>query len=323
MTTHAGPVGRIVSLVAVLVVGAAAAQGVEYFAVPSGSHPHDVAPAADGVRVWFTAQRTGNLGLLDPDTGDVRLVGLGTGSRPHGVIVGPDGAAWVTDGGLNAIVRVDPVTFEVWTYALPSDRPNANLNTAAFDGKGVLWFTGQNGVYGRLDPATAELEVFDAPRGRGPYGIAATPGGDVYYASLAGSHIARIDTATGEATVVEPPTPGQGARRVWSDSRGRVWVSEWNAGAVSVYDPVDGSWRSWPLPGGRARAYSVYVDDQDVVWLSDFASNAILRFDPEAEAFEAFPSDRPNAAVRQMLGRPGEVWGAESGTDRLVRIRTR
>lgn len=323
MTTHAGPVGRIVSLVAVLVVGAAAAQGVEYFAVPSGSHPHDVAPAADGVRVWFTAQRTGNLGLLDPDTGDVHLVGLGNGSRPHGVIVGPDGAAWVTDGGLNAIVRVDPVTFEVWTYALPSDRPNANLNTAAFDGKGVLWFTGQNGVYGRLDPATAELEVFDAPRGRGPYGIAATSGGDVYYASLAGSHIARIDTATGEATVVEPPTPGQGARRVWSDSRGRVWVSEWNAGAVSVYDPVDGSWRSWPLPGGRARAYSVYVDDQDVVWLTDFGSNAILRFDPEAEAFEAFPSDRPNAAVRQMLGRPGEVWGAESGTDRLVRIRTR
>lgn len=323
MTTHAGPVGRIVSLVAVLVVGAAAAQGVEYFAVPSGSHPHDVAPAADGVRVWFTAQRTGNLGLLDPDTGDVHLVGLGNGSRPHGVIVGPDGAAWVTDGGLNAIVRVDPVTFEVWTYALPSDRPNANLNTAAFDGKGVLWFTGQNGVYGRLDPATAELEVFDAPRGRGPYGIAATSGGDVYYASLAGSHIARIDTATGEATVVEPPTPGQGARRVWSDSRGRVWVSEWNAGAVSVYDPADGSWRSWPLPGGRARAYSVYVDDQDVVWLTDFGSNAILRFDPEAEAFEAFPSDRPNAAVRQMLGRPGEVWGAESGTDRLVRIRTR
>jgi virginiamycin B lyase len=25
--------------------------------------------------------------------------------------------------------------------------------------------------------------------------------------------------------------------------------------------------------------------------------------------------------VRQLLGRPGEVWGAESGTDRLVVIR--
>ena len=27
---------------------------------------------------------------------------------PHGVIVGPDGAPWITDGGLNAMVRVDP-----------------------------------------------------------------------------------------------------------------------------------------------------------------------------------------------------------------------
>jgi len=27
--------------------------------------------------------------------------------------------------------------------------------------------------------------------------------------------------------------------------------------------------------------------------------------------------------VRQILGRPGEVWGAESGTDKLVVIRTR
>ncbi len=55
--------------------------------------------------------------------------------------------------------------------------------------------------------------------------------------------------------------------------------------------------------------------------MSDFAGNAIVRFDPETEKFESFPSDRENANVRQMLGRPGELWGAESGTDRLVVIR--
>src|SRR5690606_29280362 len=162
----------------------------------------------------------------------------------------------------------------------------------------------------------------DARGGRGPYGTTATPSGDVYCASLAGSHIARVDTDTGEATVIEPPTAGQGARRVWSDSQGRIWVSEWNAGAVSVYDPQDGSWQTWPLPGGRAQAYSVYVDDQDVVWLTDFGSNAIVRFDPRTETCEACPSDRAGASVRQRLGREGEVWGAESGADRLVRIRT-
>ncbi len=308
---------------AALALSAASAQTVDYFPVPAGSHPHDVAPAAEGNGVWFTAQASGHLGLLDPETGDVQMIPLGRGSRPHGVIVGPDGAAWVTDGGLNAIVRVDAATHEVTVFPLPNDRPNANLNTAVFDGNGMLWFTGQSGIYGRLDPSSGEVTVFDAPRGRGPYGITATPSGDIYYASLAGNHIAHVDLTTGEAKVIEPPTPRQGARRVWSDSQGRIWVSEWNAGAVSVYDPADESWRSWPLTGGRPQTYAVFADDQDVVWLTDFGANAIVRFDPVAEAFEAFPSDRAGAAVRQLNGRPGEVWGAESSTDRLVRIRTR
>lgn len=289
--------------------------------VPAGSHPHDVAPALDG-GVWYTAQGSGELGYLDPATGEVTEIALGGGSAPHGVIVGPDGAPWITDGGLNAIVRVDPVTLEVKTFPLPADRPGANLNTAVFAPDGTLWFTGQSGVYGSLNPTTGEMHVYDAPRGRGPYGITATPDGDVYYASLAGSYVGQIDTATGEATVLEPPTPGQGARRVWSDSRGRIWVSEWNAGQVGVYDPASDSWEEWPLPAeGGASAYSVYVDENDDVWLTDFSANAIVRFDPETETFESFPLPDSPGEVRQMLGRDGEVWGAESGNDKLVVIR--
>jgi virginiamycin B lyase len=29
---------------------------------------------------------------------------------PDGIIVGPDGSPWITDGGLNEIFRVDPDT---------------------------------------------------------------------------------------------------------------------------------------------------------------------------------------------------------------------
>jgi streptogramin lyase len=195
---------------------------VREYRVFDGAGPHDVAPAPDGT-VWFTAQASGEMGRLDPRTGRVRRVPLGGGSAPHGVIVGPDRAAWVTDGGLNAIVRVDPRSLRVRRFPLPSDRARANLNTATFDRRGRLWFTGQSGVYGRLDPQSGRMRVFDAPRGPGPYGITTTPGGSVWYASLAGSHIARIDLRSGRARVFEPPTAGQGARRVWSDSQGRLW----------------------------------------------------------------------------------------------------
>jgi virginiamycin B lyase len=297
-----------------------AAPEFQEYPVPAGSHPHDVAPALDG-GVWYTAQHTGELGWLDPISGETRHVQLGAGSSPHGVIVGPDGAPWITDSGLNAIVRVDPETDEIRVFPLPADRPNANLNTAVFDRDGVLWFTGQNGIYGRLDPAAGAVEVFDAPLGRGPYGITATPDGDVYYASLAGSHIARIDPATGEVSVLQPPTTGQGARRVWSDSSGQIWVSEWNTGQVGVYDPATDSWREWRLPGDGAQTYAVYVDERDIVWLTDFTANALVRFDPATETFESFPLPSADARVRQLLGRPGEIWGAGSAVDTLIVLR--
>jgi virginiamycin B lyase len=300
---------------------ALAADKVQFFDLPAGARPHDVAPAPDG-KVWYTAQRQGALGILDPATGAVEQVPLGEGSAPHGVIAGPDGAAWITDGGQNAIVSFDPGSREVTVHPLPADTGYTNLNTAAFDGGGTLWFTGQNGIYGRLDAESGKVEVFDAPEGRGPYGITATPDGAIYYASLAGSHIARLDIKTGAATVIEPPTPDQGARRVWADSKGDVWVSEWNSGQVSRYSPASGAWQSWPLPGDQPKAYAVYVDDQDIVWLSDFGANAVLRFDPESATFESFGGSAEGANVRQIHGRPGEVWAPESGTDRLMLIRT-
>lgn len=217
-------------LVALALLSAAPARAqMQEYPVPAGGRPHDVAPALDG-GVWYTAQRSGELGWLDPATGATVLVPLGAGSAPHGVIVGPDGAAWITDGGLNAIVRFEPATRRITEFPVPWR--NANLNTAVFDPDGVLWFTGQAGMYGRLDPREGVVRA---------------------------------------------------------------------------------------CPGARPQAYAVYVDEADRVWVSEWSQNALLRFDPASETFESFP--HPGADVRQILGRPGEVWGAMSGQDKLVVVR--
>ena len=89
-----------------------------------------------------------------------------------------------------------------------------------------------------------------------------------------------------------------------------------------MHDPADGSWKAWKLPGTGPRTYAVYVDEKDKVWLTDFGANAIVRFDPATGKFDSFPSDMAGANVRQLAGKPGEVWGGESGTNRLVRIQT-
>src|SRR3954469_18856224 len=87
---------------------------------------HDVAPAPDG-GVWFTAQASGHLGWFEPASGRTELVALGGGSAPHGVIQGPDHAAWITDGGQNAIVRVSWPQRAVTLFRPPAGTPYANL----------------------------------------------------------------------------------------------------------------------------------------------------------------------------------------------------
>jgi virginiamycin B lyase len=306
-------------------MGAAGAQvSVQEYPLPAHVGVHDVwADPAPGGPVWFSAQRSGELGRLDPRTGKVELIPLGTRSSPHGVILDREGAPWLTDGGQNAIVRVDPKTRTVKAWPLPEQTGYANLNTAIFDKAGVHWFTGQSGWYGRLDPKTGDMRVFESPGGRGPYGIHATPDGTVYYASLAGSHIARIDAASGKATVIEPPTRRQGARRVWSDSKGMVWVAEWSSGQLSRYDPKTGGWAQWKAPGESPRVYAVYVDERDKVWVSEWSAQAMLRFDPLTQKFESFRSSTATPNVRQIHGRKGEVWTPESAADKLVVYRYR
>lgn len=310
-----------VALSAVLASPAIAADVKQETFKVVGAGIHDLAPAPNG-DVWYTVQRGGALGVLDPKTGQSVQVTLGPNSAPHGVIQGPDGNAWITDGGQNAIVRVDARTRAVKVYRLPASAANANLNTATFDARGRIWFTGQSGFHGVLDPATEQMQVWPSPKGRGPYGITTTPNGDVYFASLAGSYLGKVDVNTGAVTVLEPPTRDAGVRRAWSDSKGDIWVSQWNVGQVGRYSPATGQWKEWKLPGARPMAYAVYVDEKDIVWLTDFGGNAVVRFDPATEQFQAFQSPRGGASVRQLLGRPGEVWAPESGTGTIVVFRT-
>ena len=205
-------------------------------------------------------------------------------------------------------------------FRCPRSFAYANLNTATFDKKGILWFTGQSGVHGRVDPATGKVDAWKSPR-PGTYGITSTPNGDVWFASLAGDYIGKIDTATGAVAMVDPPRKGSGPRRIWSDSQGKLWVSFWNSGGIGRYDPEAKSWKVYAMPKSKSGTYAVYVDDKDRVWATDWMANSIQRFDPVKETFETFPSDKRGASVRQMLGRPGELWGGESGNDRLVVIR--
>lgn len=198
---------------------------------------------------------------------------------------------------------------------------------------GGVWYTGQgNGTLGHLDPATGKVREVRLGVGSSPHGVIVDRNGAAWVTDSGLNAILSVDPRAGDAVKRYPlpagtpnvnlNTKGQGARRVWSDSKGNVWASHYNTGQVSRYDPAANTWKEWKLPGASPLAYSVYVDDQDKVWLTDFAAHAIVRFDPVTERFDSYPHAR-GGNVRQQLGRSGEVWGALSAHDKLLLVRTR
>lgn len=308
---------------ALVIAGATTAHAalVEVLELPDGARPYSVAPQTFG-KVWYTSQGTGALGILDPATNDVDQIPLGEGSQPKTVLEGPDRAAWIVDSGLNAIVRVDVNLQEVQSWPLPDDRGDSGLVGAVFDEDGILWFTGEAGVYGRFDHESGDMEVFDAPGGHGLDGITVTPDDDVYVASPQGHYIARVNGESGEAEVVEPDTPDQGARNVGSDTQGRILVTEENAGQISRYDPESGEWESWKVPSDSSRPFAILVDDRDVAWLSDFGSNEVHVFDTTQEQFVAkYPLSPEGGEVRQIVEGLNEIWLPESALSRVMLIR--
>lgn len=293
---------------------------VTYFEVPAIKGAQGLAAADDGA-IWLCGQGNGALGRFDPRSGETRIIALGEGAAPRSLLHGSDGALWLTDSGQNAILRVEPGSGKVEAFKLPAERPRVELDGAVLR-DGMLWFTGQQGVVGRLNPKTGKIDLKDAPRGRGVGGIALTPAGELWFASATGNYVAEINPESFEIVAAELPKPDQGPRRLAADSKNRLWVSESNSGNVSALDTTSRTWKSWKLPGDRPRPQAVYVDDADKLWLSDFSTNAIVHFDPVTEAFASLPSDKPAAEVRHMHGRSGEVWASESAHGRLVRIQT-
>jgi len=99
-------------------------------------------------------------------------------------------------------------------------------------------------------------------------------------------------------------------------------MTGWNSGDLFRYDSKAKSWACWHLPGDSPQPYAVYIDGDDAIWVSDWGANAILRFDPKTEKFESFRLPDYYASVRQLAGRKGEVWGAESSADKLFVLKS-
>jgi streptogramin lyase len=130
--------------------------------VVPGSAPAAFHRDPDGTTVWI-AQSGSGLQAVDLDTLSVTTYRSVLTYWYSDMIVGPDGAFWLSDFGDNRIVRYVPgdTTETSWIFY---DLANGRLNPSQsqFDERGLLWIAQYTvSRLDRFDPATSELVSYD------------------------------------------------------------------------------------------------------------------------------------------------------------------
>ena len=201
-------------------------------------------------------------------------------------------------------------------FALPADRPDANLNTAVVRRRRRALV--HRPVRRSTDGSTrrpARWTVFDDPRGPRPVR---------HHGDARRRHLVRVARRQphrpGRPDDRVPPRsssrrpPDQGARRVWSDSTRPDLGQRVECRPGRRPRSGDGRrGRSGRCPGDGPQAYAVYVDERDIVWLTDFGGERDRPVRSGDRGVRCRSSSRaPTPPCASCLGRPGELWGAES-----------
>jgi virginiamycin B lyase len=145
------------------------------YMIPDSSvrDPHTITFDPKSGIAWFTAQNAGAVGRFDPATGKFRLWKTGADTRPYGIVLDSKGRPWFDLFGTNAIATIDPQTFELKRFTLPSDRTRPRRIAITSDDQ--LWYGDYTrGFLGHLDPKTGRTEEWALPAGPAslPYGMA-------------------------------------------------------------------------------------------------------------------------------------------------------
>jgi virginiamycin B lyase len=241
------------------------------FAIPTReSRPIGITVGGDG-NLWFTENGGHKIGRITPEGAITEFPVPTPNAGPDGIGLGPDGNVWFAERDAGQVGRITPhgvvtefsgfpsdarplaptiVGEEIWW----SDPPGSRIFRMALDGRltgcatarpgggpramlpcsdGNVWFVlAESHAIGRIDRRSFAIAEFPLPRASSSPRSIIEADGDIWFTDAGANLIGRMSFAGKLIAEYPVPTPKAGLRAMKLHIDGRIFFSEFDAGAI-------------------------------------------------------------------------------------------
>ncbi|QEO10546.1 virginiamycin B lyase family protein [Protaetiibacter larvae] len=279
------------------VIAIAADGTVSSYATPNPAN--EVIMAGPDDRMWVLGINQVAVMTLD---GGVEAT-IPTGSQPSDLVVGSDGYIWVNSFGDSTLLRIDPVTRAVSTFATVG-RPGNGL---AVGPDGDIWYPKLiASTIGHMPAAGGAETTIPAPAANPNYLLFDSTG--TLWASYQGS-LDHVTATTGATTIDYPVGDTSFTARMLETSDGRIWVVMLDAAAASIriIDPVRAPTLRADAPAATlGTSYDVTIGrgGQATFSIDEGALPAGLSLDPATGRITGAPTALASSSFRVTVTNP-------------------
>lgn len=194
-------------------------------AAKQSTDPHTLIETQDG-RIWFTAQHSNRVGVLDPDDRSLQVWEVPTKrARPYGIVLDRDDQPWIVLLGTNKLATIENGQLREIDLPREEARPR-RLDVIG----GRVWYVDYAaGYYGVYDPAENSFNEWRSPSGEtaAPYGAIGDDDDRFWYVETGPqpNRMIGVDTSGGEVIYnAEIPKSGGAVRHMYFDAeRDAIW----------------------------------------------------------------------------------------------------
>jgi streptogramin lyase len=232
--------------------------------------------------IWFTVTRWVEgveephmLGRFTPADGYFTKYALPHNSIPEELIVDAKGTIWFFASNKNNLYRVDPKTFALKGYPIPT--ANGHPRSLAADQKGHIWFVESNA--NKIGEFVPEQEVFHEHEVLTPF---ANPGkisidkhGKIWFVEVTANRIGVFSPDQNRFDEALIPTPGSSPVALVNDDDGNIWFLEYKGNKVGVFNPETAAFHEYDIPNFSSLPAGMVIDrKRSLLWFTQSATEA-------------------------------------------------